>query len=80
MASGNYSRRFPPDPGKAARGDWRYERKESAAVRVWGKEADLSALCGPPRPGEEFPGEDTRLGCLAGRLWSPLLNAGGGRA
>lgn len=80
LASGNYSRRFPPDPGKAARGEWRYERKESAAVRVWGKEADLSALCGPPRPGEEFAGEDTRLGCLAGRLWSPLLNAGGGRA
>ncbi|EUA52202.1 hypothetical protein I553_2388 [Mycobacterium xenopi 4042] len=32
-------------------------------------------LLGPPRPGEEMPGEDTRLGALAARLWSPLIQA-----
>ncbi|EUA13348.1 putative dNA helicase/exodeoxyribonuclease V [Mycobacterium xenopi 4042] len=26
-------------------------------------------------PGEEMPGEDTRLGALAARLWSPLIQA-----
>jgi exodeoxyribonuclease V gamma subunit len=37
----------------------------------------LDKLLGPPRPGEEMPGEDTRLGALAARLWLPLLAAEG---
>lgn len=75
LASGSYNRRFPPDPERAARSQWRNERKDAAVERIWGKEADLSVLFGPPQPGEEIRGEDTRFGCLAARLWFPLLTS-----
>jgi exodeoxyribonuclease V gamma subunit len=32
-------------------------------------------LMTPPRPGEEFDGETTRLGAYASRLWLPMLHA-----
>jgi exodeoxyribonuclease V gamma subunit len=52
------------------------EDADPAHVRAWGgPTAPLSALLGPPRPGEEVLGEDTRLGAYAVRLWTPLLRA-----
>ncbi|MCV7100123.1 exodeoxyribonuclease V subunit gamma [Mycobacterium palustre] len=69
------------DPLRAAGYRWnsqnnfRGENAEPAHVRVWGPTARLDALLGPPRPGEEVPGETTRLGALAARLWAPLLRS-----
>ena len=51
------------------------ENAEHSSVRVWGPHTPLQVLLGPPRPGEEVDGEDTRLGALAARLWLPLLRA-----
>ena len=31
-------------------------------------------LAEPPRPGEEYGDETTRLGALARRLWQPMLD------
>lgn len=42
-------------------------------VRVHGPGAPLPATGEEPRPGEEHPGETTRFGALAMRVWSPLL-------
>ena len=75
LASGSYNKRFPPDPERAARKKWRYDREDAAVERIWGKAADLSVLFGPPQHGEEIDGEDTRFGCLAARLWFPLLTS-----
>ena len=55
------------------------EDKHPPHARVWGAGAPLSVLLDPPRPGEEHPGEDTRLGAYAARLWFPLLQSLGGR-
>ncbi|KAA8960269.1 exodeoxyribonuclease V subunit gamma [Mycobacterium sp.] len=71
------------DPVNDARSTWENNNRpggeacEKAHVRVWGENARLDVLLGPPRPGEEMPGEDTRLGALAARLWLPLLQAEG---
>lgn len=54
---------------------WRYERDDRAIERVWGREPDLDPLLTEPHPGEEVPGELTRLGAYAARLWAPLLRA-----
>jgi exodeoxyribonuclease V gamma subunit len=51
------------------------ENAEPAHERVWGTRARLDVLLGAPHPGEETPGEGTRLGALAARLWLPLLQA-----
>lgn len=51
------------------------EKDQPAHKKVWGDNARLEDLLGPPRPGEELPGEHTRLGALAARLWLPLLRA-----
>ncbi|MFV0496368.1 exodeoxyribonuclease V subunit gamma [Mycobacterium sp.] len=48
---------------------------EPAHVRAWGRQAPLADLMQPVRPGEEFPGEDNRLGAYAARLWLPILRA-----
>ena len=56
---------------------WDGENAEPAHVRVWGRDAPLAVLLGPPRPGEEQPGERTRLGAYAARVWEPLLRAEG---
>ncbi|BBH17579.1 RecBCD enzyme subunit RecC [Nocardioides baekrokdamisoli] len=54
------------------------ERDEPVAVAAWGHGATLLDF-GPPLPGEEFPGETTRFGALAMRVWSPLFAAEVGR-
>ena len=38
-----------------------------------GRQRPLSVLTTPPRPGEERPGENTRLGAYATRVWEPML-------
>jgi exodeoxyribonuclease V gamma subunit len=68
------------DPVGYASSKWTTQRypgedAEPASVRVWGPRAPFDVLVGPPRPGEEVDGEDTRLGALAARLWLPLLRA-----
>jgi exodeoxyribonuclease V gamma subunit len=68
------------DPRDAADKEWSNdygakEQDEPAHVRVWREFAPLSVLLGPPRAGEEFDGEHTRLGALAMRLWRPLFVA-----
>lgn len=57
--------------------DGRYpgECSDPAHARVWGPGAGLPGLGEPPRAGEEHPGETTRFGALALRLWSPLLTS-----
>ena len=52
------------------------EDADPAHVRVWGTQAPgCRGLAEAPQPGEEYPGETTRFGALALRLWSPLLAA-----
>jgi exodeoxyribonuclease V gamma subunit len=71
------------DPERYARSKWESnnfhdgEDRDRAIVRVWGSNPRFDVLLGPPRPGEEMPGEDTRLGALAARLWLPELAAEG---
>jgi exodeoxyribonuclease V gamma subunit len=77
------ARRDGDDPYEAARAKWETssfhtgESNERAHARVWGDNAALDSLLGPPRPDEQTPGEDTRLGALAARLWLPVLAAEG---
>ena len=68
------------DPERAAGYRWRTnnfpgEDQDTAYARVWGSHAPLSALLQATRPGEEMPGEATRLGAFAARLWLPMLKA-----
>jgi exodeoxyribonuclease V gamma subunit len=50
------------------------ENEDEAHVRVWGRDAPLSLLLQQkPKPGEDYPGQTTRLGSLATRLWVPIL-------
>ena len=68
------------DPREQATGRWKSARfpgedADPAQVRVWGAHAPLERLLGPPGPGEEAPGEETRLGAFAARLWLPLLRS-----
>lgn len=68
------------DPAWYANSKWSTQRypgedADPACVRVWGPRAPIDVLQGPPRPGEEIDGEDTRLGALAARLWLPLLRS-----
>jgi exodeoxyribonuclease V gamma subunit len=70
------------DPEKYARSKWESgnydgEDRDKANVRVWGSNPRFYVLLDPPRPSEEMPGEDTRLGALAARLWLPMLAAEG---
>ncbi|HEX7321986.1 MAG TPA: exodeoxyribonuclease V subunit gamma, partial [Mycobacterium sp.] len=72
------ARRAGQDPVAAARKKWSDKFGDAVADAhrtVWGEGAALERLAGPPRPGEETAGENTRLGALAVRLWSPLLAA-----
>ncbi len=68
---------------KYARSKWetndfhKGDNAERAHARVWGLKAPFDVLLGPPGPGDEMPGEDTRLGALAARLWLPVLAAEG---
>jgi exodeoxyribonuclease V gamma subunit len=68
------------DPREQAGRRWKSamypaEDADPAQVRVWGAHAPLDRLLGPPAVGEEVPGEDTRLGAFAARLWLPLLRS-----
>ncbi len=50
------------------------ENQDEAHVRVWGRDVSLATLLEqPPRPEEDWPDQKTRLGALACRLWSPIL-------
>lgn len=77
------TRRGGDDPHPAAEAMWLSNNyrdgddRERAHVRVWGEKPAFDVLLGPPHPGEEMPGEDTRLGALAARLWLPLLASEG---
>jgi exodeoxyribonuclease V gamma subunit len=77
------TRRDGADAREAAQAKWQTTRfhtgedADRAHERAWGESAALDKLLGPPRPGEEMPGEDTRLGALAARLWLPLIAAEG---
>ena len=51
------------------------EDKHPPHARAWRSGAPLSDLLEPVRPGEEYPGEKTRLGAYAARLWRPLFEA-----
>jgi exodeoxyribonuclease V gamma subunit len=72
------ARRTGADPVPAAEAKWlsrRFDGENAAPAheRVWGSNAALGVLLGPPRPGEERTGEPTRLGAYAARLWEPML-------
>ena len=72
------ARRTGADPVQAAERTWlsrRFDGENAAPAqeRVWGPHAPLGVLLEPPRPGEERPGESTRLGAYAARLWEPML-------
>ncbi|KAJ1684628.1 hypothetical protein LUZ63_020383 [Rhynchospora breviuscula] len=50
------------------------ERDDEAHARVWGERAEIGVLLAdPPREGEEWTGENTRLGALAGAVWADAL-------
>lgn len=63
------------DPVTAARYRWKYEVDEPAQVQAWGRNAPLTRLMQPLRPGEECGAEDNRLGAFAARVWLPMLRA-----
>ncbi|OBK45658.1 exodeoxyribonuclease V subunit gamma [Mycobacterium sp. 1081908.1] len=68
------------DPVREAEYRWKSgtypgENEAPAHVRAWGRDARLEALMQAPRPGEEYDGEDNRLGAYAARLWLPMLRA-----
>ncbi|MEZ0339930.1 exodeoxyribonuclease V subunit gamma [Mycobacterium sp. pV006] len=68
------------DPMREAGFRWnsnRYpgENEEPAHQQVWGKYTNLQVLLTEVRPGEEYDGENTRLGAYACRLWLPMLHA-----
>ncbi|ADB32996.1 exodeoxyribonuclease V, gamma subunit [Kribbella flavida DSM 17836] len=72
------ARRTDDEPMIAAGRRWRPanydgENADPAHVRVWGPNAPLKVLLEPTRPGEQWPGEPTRLGAYAARVWEPML-------
>jgi exodeoxyribonuclease V gamma subunit len=69
------------DPVQQARYRWKSndrfpgEDQAPAHERAWGRKPPLEVLMQPLRPGEEYDGEDNRLGAYAARLWLPMLRA-----
>ena len=60
--------------------DWKSDRfpgedADPAHVRAFGARSPIPGLDAAPGPGEDFPGETSRFGALALRLWSPLLDS-----
>ena len=52
------------------------EREDRHVQHVWGEDAALTdLLTAPPGDGEQWPGETTRFGALACRVWAPLRDA-----
>jgi exodeoxyribonuclease V gamma subunit len=68
-------------PEQAARYRWksseRYPAEDQAPahVRAWGRGARLEDLMQSLRPGEQYDGEDNRLGAYSARVWLPMLRA-----
>ena len=56
-------------------GNYPGEDEAPAHVRAWGRYAPLADLLQTLRPGEEYDGEDNRLGAFAARVWLPMLRA-----
>lgn len=75
------ARHSDEDPVSAAGYRWRSsdrypgESQHPPNARAFGDGTPLASLMQPPRPGEEYPGEDNRLGAYAARLWLPMLRA-----
>jgi exodeoxyribonuclease V gamma subunit len=72
------ARRTADEPMIAAGRRWRPanfdgENADQAHIRVWGPHTRLDVLLDPAKPGEERPGEPTRLGAYAARVWDPML-------
>ncbi len=73
------SRRRRPSAEAAAKKEWKGggrfdgESADPEHRRVWGDLPFEGLLAIPPREGEEWPEETTRLGVLARRLWTPIL-------
>ncbi len=74
------ARREGRPPERPAERFWKSDKypgedADPACQKVWGRYAPLGVLLEAPRPGEEVPGESTRLGAFAARLWLPMLRA-----
>lgn len=76
-AEARHDRADPFEPARRAWASGRFDGEDAAAAqqRAWGGRVPLAELLGHPGPGEEVPGEATRLGALAARLWAPMLEA-----
>jgi hypothetical protein len=73
------ARRTNGDPVTAARRRWKPasyegENADPAHVRVWGANTPLEVLLKPAGADEMRPGETTRLGAYAARVWGPMLD------
>jgi exodeoxyribonuclease V gamma subunit len=61
--------------GREWRSSFGGEREDRPVRYVWGDSRPLTDLLGaPPGDGEQWPGETTRFGALACRLWAPVRN------
>jgi len=61
---------------KAWTSDFGGDRDDRHHQYLWGERAPLEALlAAPARDGEQWPGEPTRFGALACRLWAPIRAA-----
>jgi len=72
------SRRRRPSAEAAAKKEWKGGRFDGESAepehrRVWGDLPFERLLAIPPREGEDWPEESSRLGVLARRLWEPIL-------
>jgi len=56
-------------------GNYPGEDEAPAHVRAWGRYAPLADLMQPLRSGEDYGGENNRLGAFAARVWLPMLRA-----
>ncbi|NED97059.1 exodeoxyribonuclease V subunit gamma [Phytoactinopolyspora alkaliphila] len=73
------ARRTKGDPVMAARRRWKPasyegENADPAHMRVWGANTALEVLLKPASADEMRPGETTRLGAYAARVWGPMLD------
>ncbi|MDT5091579.1 MAG: exodeoxyribonuclease gamma subunit [Mycobacterium sp.] len=74
------ARHHGDNPVSEANYRWKSDRYPAEDVEpghalAWGMRAPLSDLMQPLRQGEEYDGEDNRLGAYSARLWLPMLRA-----
>jgi exodeoxyribonuclease V gamma subunit len=74
------ARHHGDNPVSEANYRWKSDRYPAEDVEpghalAWGMRAPLSDLMQPLRQGEEYDGEDNRLGAYSARLWLPILRA-----